>query len=219
MTRQEIYNFCMNNAYHFVMHSQSPAKIANLLNSTGLKFVGLGLFSVVFEHENYPGRVFKFSISEYDGYREYAKYCLKHQGEELIPTIYSTNGNGLYEWYELEKYYDVTKPELSRTGMVQFITPALGNAVKVLQYAVYGRTTERDNIKLLISTKGMSKKQEQNHIAELMRVSMIAGDIYSLFKGKYNLDIHNGNIMRTLDNKIIMTDPIASIIRITEECI
>lgn len=183
-----------------------------LLN-TGIKFLGMGMYSVVVEHEAHPGRVFKISTSSLDGYRAYAKYCMEHVGEPLIPNVYSAHEDGDFSWYELEKYYPCTLTELSSTGRVQYPTNMVRDIVYIVQAAEYGENGCEYHLKHNTMTRGMRKPKRDKYLNELREYINYARNIYNQFKGSYRLDLHLGNIMITSDNEVVITDPLANELR------
>lgn len=218
MTRQEIYKTLINILRPESLRTEmvfkpdsAKVKIINLLRSTELKFVGSGIYSVVVEHKDYPNRVFKVSTSRWDGYREYAKYCIEHQGQYMIPTIYSSNVQGNFSWYEIEKYHECTKSTLTSSGIVQYVSSKIHNEVKVLQYYSSPNTTvHRKTIELLIDTNGMNSKKLNEHINNLQNMAIKVKEICNIFNKNFTVDMHCGNIMLDSKNDIVITDPLAS---------
>lgn len=190
--------------------SSAKKQIITELSSTELKFVGAGIYSVVVEHDAHPGRVFKVSTSRWDGYREYAKYCIEHVGEPLIPIVYSAEEKGNFSWYELEKYYPVTKAKLSKSGMVQYTTDAIRNMVKIASDAQYPYNIDDNYLKLNTKPVGSYPRTRKEHLRELKEIYSTTKVILDTFRKRFTLDLHCGNIMQTVDEKIIITDPLAA---------
>lgn len=214
MTQNEIFKTLINILRSEALRTDMEFKpasastvIIEALRKTELKYVGVGMYSVVVEHDAHPGRVFKVSTSRWDGYREYAKYCIAHVGEPLIPIIYSAGEKGNFAWYELEKYYPVTKPELTRSGMVQFTTDIIRNMVKIVTDAQYSYGIDNNYLKLNMKPVNIHPRR---HYEDLKNIHSTTQDILETFKHKFRFDLHWGNIMQTVDEKIIITDPLAN---------
>ena len=183
------------------------------LKNTGLTVLGIGMYSVVVEHEEHPGRVFKVSTSRWDGYRAYAKYCIEHAGEPLIPTVHSAMEQGNFAWYELEKYYPCAKWAQHGFGYCEFPTPKIGDIVNIIQHASYSIDMIDYQLKNNMNTRGMRKPKRDKYLNEMREYVMIAKAIYDTFKDTHRLDVHRGNIMLTVDQKVIITDPLANDLR------
>lgn len=192
---------------------KATCEIRSALNRTELKLLGVGMYSVVVEHEDHPGRVFKVSTSRWDGYRAYAKYCMEHVGESLIPIVYSAKEQGNFAWYELEKYYPCTLPTLTKSGTVDYITKKVKDAVNMVQAASYSLCDIEYQLKNNMHTYGMRKPKRDQYLQEMREYVTIARRIYDTFKGTHRLDTHLGNIMLTVDNKVVITDPLANDLR------
>lgn len=190
---------------------KAHAVISDALSRTELKLLGMGIYSVVVEHEAHPGRVFKVSTSRWDGYREYAKYCMKHVGEPLIPIVYSAKEQGNFAWYELEKYYPLTS--LTRTKKPDCPCNRIKDIVNVVQAASYSLCDIDYQLNNNMHTYGMRKPKREQYLKEMREYVRISRRIYDTFKSTHRLDTHSGNIMITVDNKVIITDPLANDLR------
>lgn len=221
MTRSDIFKTLINILRSETIRSDMEFKlvkatydIKEALKNTTLTLMGVGMYSVVVEHPEYPGRVFKVSTSLRDGYRAYAKYCIEHAGEPLLPMVYSAQEHGIFSWYELEKYYPCTLPNLTRTGMVQYPIKKIRDIVQIIQYASYTiGSISKDTIKTLSTTSNMRTYKKREYLEEMNLVSTNATKIYRHFSQNYRLDVHRGNIMITVDNKVIITDPLSHDLR------
>ena len=192
---------------------QAKLQINSSISKTGLTILGIGMYSVVVEHEAHPGRVFKVSTSRWDGYRAYAKYCIEHAGEPLIPNVYSAQEQGNFAWYELEKYYPCTLTELSSTGRVQHHNNKIRDIVNMVQAATHGPSSCEYQLKHNTITRGMRKPKRDQYLNELREYMNHARKIYNTFEDTHRLDLHLGNIMITSEHEVVITDPLANDLR------
>lgn len=183
------------------------------LANSGLNILGIGMYSVVVEHDEHPARVFKVSTSRWDGYRAYAKYCIQHAGEPLIPIVYSAMEQGNFAWYELEKYYPCAEWETNGFGFCKFPTDKIRDIVNIIQHASYDIDLIDYQLKNNMNTRGMRKPKRDKYLNEMREYAMIARAIYDNFKDTHRLDVHRGNIMITVDQMVIITDPLANDLR------
>lgn len=217
MKRSEIFKTLINllnsDTIRYNMEFKSHkaySEITEGLKNTGLVLLGIGMYSVVVEHKEHPGRVFKISTSRVDGYRAYAKYCMEHVGEPLIPTVYSAVEDGDLSWYEIEKYYSCTLPVLSSAGTVQYPSDKVHDIINMIQHASYSTDMTEYQLKHNTRTRAMRKPKRDQYLNELREYIKNARSIYDTFKDSYRLDVHLGNIMLTADNQVIITDPLAN---------
>lgn len=116
MTKQEIFKTLINilrpeevrrNMEFDIVKAERT--IFPQIRKAGLTVLGMGMYAVVVEHKDYPGRAFKVTTSRWDGFRTYAKYCIDNAGAAFIPVIHSANEQGNFGWYEMDKYYPIVR--------------------------------------------------------------------------------------------------------------
>ncbi|ENM2303259.1 hypothetical protein AB6W40_002616 [Salmonella enterica] len=200
MTKQEIFKHIITILRPETLRRQMEFDIVQAeriikekVQEVGLTFVGIGMYAVVVEHPNYPERVFKVTTSRWDGYREYAKYCIANKGKKFLPVIHSANEKGNFGWYELDKYYPILDPNGGYEAFVSIYVEDM------YAYAHAGQYSD--------SVKDLEGRPEAIEIYKR------AKEIADLYKNSFTLDIHTGNIMLSKDGEVIITDPLAADVR------
>ena len=171
------------------------------VEALGLTVLGMGLYALVVEHKDYPGRAFKVTTSRWDGFRTYAKYCKDNEGTPYLPVIHSINEQEDFGWYELDKYYPIVKPG---NGYEAFVSIRCED---MYTYAHAGQYTSSEGV--------LRGTPEQLAIYEL------AKSISDEFGKRFTTDIHTGNIMQDSNGEVFITDPLGGDLRreipVTEE--
>jgi len=163
------------------------------VEALGLTVLGMGMYAIVVEHKDYPGRAFKVTTSRWDGFRTYAKYCQANKGAPFIPNVYSINEQGNFGWYELDKYYPIVKPCNGYEAFVSIKGEEMYTYAHAGQYA---------------SSCGVLRgTPEQLAIYEL------AKSIADEFGKRFTTDIHTGNIMVDSNGDVFITDPLGGDLR------
>lgn len=150
------------------------------VSDAGLDFVGMGMYSTVVKHSSIPNKVFKISTSRWDGYREYAKYCIERTGNKHIPTIYNMSIDDDFSLYELDEYKSINSTDISDE--------------MVLVYMM-GQNTQVPSLVQTISLFDCELTREMKQII-------------STFGDKFLIDLHLNNVMIDGENNIIITDPL-----------
>lgn len=158
------------------------------VEALGLKVLGMGMYALVVEHENYPGRAFKVTTSLLDGFRTYAKYCKENEGVPYLPVIHSINEQDNFGCYELDKYYPIVKPCNGYETFVSIKCEDMYTYAHAGQYA---------------STEGILQGTP-----EQLAIYTLAKNIANEFGKRFTTDIHTGNIMVDSNGNVIITDPL-----------
>lgn len=164
--------------------------IKRCLEEKGLQYLGSGMYAAVAKHPAHPGKAFKISVSRFDGYREYAKFCLARQGDKHIPEIYHSYVAGDYSFYEMKEYRSI--PEREDRIEEDLIEPRM----RVITWGANGYLGCDD--------------EDFEKYKSLLRV---VKNIRVMYKGRFSIDVHYGNVMLDENNEMIITDPIAGDIR------
>ena len=152
----------------------------------GLNVAGIGLYSVVVEHPDFPERVFKISTVPNDGFRAFAQYCKDNAGSKYLPVIHDFREHSKFAFYELDKLYPITLP----TRGEDFINLRLES---MYSYAHAGLYASDDS-----ALKGTDEEKE------IYKRTM---HIRSTFPN-YTPDLHTGNVMMNSKEEIFITDPL-----------
>lgn len=200
MTKQEIYSTLIEIlrpakvrcAMEFEV-DYATQLIKPKVEAAGLTMLGMGMYAVVVEHKNYPGRVFKVTTSRWDGFRTYAKYCQENKGTAYLPVIHSAQEQGNFGWYELDKCFSIVKP---CTGYEAFVSI---KGEEMYSYAHAGQYGDSDGV--------LHGTPEQIAIYELART------LKKEFGTRFTMDIHTGNIMVDLNGNVVITDPLGGDLR------
>ena len=195
MTKDEIFNSLTNilrpeNVRRYMEYNIELAQrtIYPQVEALGLTVLGMGLYALVVEHKDYPGRAFKVTTSRWDGFRTYAKYCKANEGTPYLPVIHSINEQEDFGWYELDKYYPIVK---SGNGYEAFVSIRCED---MYTYAHAGQYTSSEGV--------LRGTPEQLAIYEL------AKSISDEFGKRFTTDIHTGNIMQDSNGEVFITDPL-----------
>lgn len=208
MTKQEIFQSLINilrpediRRYMEFNIDKAERAIFPQVKALDLTVLGMGMYAIVVEHKDYPGRAFKVTTSRWDGFRAYAKYCIKNKGAPFIPVIHSAQEQGNFGWYELDKYYTIVKPSNSYEDFVSV------RSADLYAYAHAGQYSSNEGV--------LQGTPEQLAIYALTK------NITEEFENRFTLDLHTGNIMVDLNGDMFITDPLGGDLRrsipVTEE--
>ena len=147
----------------------------------GFRTVGAGYFSMVFEHDDAPGVVFKISPRASDAYSAYALW-VRDRGDKHAPQFYEiTAGNGFIV-YAIKRYISLGD------AVARGLLPPQFNAYRVLDRAC---TLEPNSL----------------YRRELIR---LVHNIRQFFRNVATIDIHGDNLMFDTDTgRVIVTDPVS----------
>lgn len=159
----------------------------------GLRVLGMGMYALVVEHDNYPGRAFKVTTSRWDGFRTYAQYCIENAGTEYLPVIHSAMQKGNFGWYELDKCYPIMKDSNDYEAFVSI------KSEEMYSYAHAGQYGDSDGV--------LHGSAEQIAIYETARA------LKKEFGDRFTMDIHTGNIMLNEKGEVFITDPLGGDLR------
>lgn len=190
-------------------------EIKYCLEGKGLNILGIGMYSVVVEHPKYKERAFKVSTSRWDGYRAYAKFCTKHSGKPCIPNVYSANEQGNFAWYELDKYY----PLVDDAGRIRSEVSNMFNVV--YEEAYNSERIKKSNIKDYCSFHRIDESNYESHLKDVADAIKAMRLIRKEFENRFDIDVHDENVMQDKAGNFFITDPLAGdqrrCIPVTEE--
>jgi hypothetical protein len=171
------------------------------VQAQGLTVLGMGMYAIVVEHSLYPGRAFKVTTSRWDGFRQYAQYCIENADKEYIPVIHSAQEKGNFAWYEMDKYYPIVMPCNGYEAFVSIKGEDMYSYAHAGQYSDSGEFPQGTD--------------------EQIAIYQLAREIANTFGKRFTLDIHTGNIMVDGNGDVFITDPLGGDLRreipITEE--
>lgn len=205
MTKTDIFNTViravLNETVRINMAFSSTAaeeSIIEQLKPTELTVLGLGLYSIVVSHPNYPERAFKVSTSRWDGYREFAKFCLERQGYSFIPNIYSMEVQGDFSWYELDL---LNQLDLSSE-------PSTNDVIARQQEAFYIAESvfEGDEAAAWLD---IDSDTRCNNYLDMQCLVELCNEIRSTYIGLYEVDFHDNNAMIDATGNFVLTDVLA----------
>lgn len=176
--------------------------IKKYLHQTEIIVLGIGLYSIVVQHPEYPDRVFKVSTSRWDGFRAYAQYCIENEGNPFLPKIHSMNTQGDFSWYELDLLYDIALMDNSVSTELLEKQREQYNCVEDIFLA-----REKIAYNLLSSD---CKLNEYSVLQNLIETCM---DIRNRYVSTYEMDMHEYNVMQTTNGQMVITDALAKNLR------
>ena len=171
-----------------------PAYVARLSKVHGLKALGAGMFSKVFQHPTLPSVVVKVVCSKDRNYLQYLHWASKRQDNPYVPRLYDifTYGQGCnrYSIIFMEKLRAVPHSRLwpkldklfAQRDVLDWLDPdAPGTVRKLLRRTI--RTTNDENLREVCK--------------------------YVLEHHGSNTDMHHGNFMLR-GSQVVFTDPVMS---------
>lgn len=163
------------------------------VEALGLTVLGMGMYAIVVEHKDYPGRAFKVTTSRWDGFRTYAQYCIENAGDDYLPVIHTAMQKGNFGWYELDKYYPIVAPTNGYEAFISIKGEELYTYAHAGQYA---------------SVEGVLRGTD-----EQIAIYELASSLKKEFGERFTMDIHTGNIMVNANGDVIITDPLGGDLR------
>ena len=179
--------------------------LRRLVSVEGIKLLGGGAFSQVFQHPTLKNVVTKVYTSRDTAYADYLSWCKEHQDNPYVPKIIDDvsykNGRSAYHIVFMEKL----KPVSSATAHIKKFTQLM--------------SLDPDEDEELI---GILREATENHDMEVMNSFMRAcfkegrGDakLTEVWKkiisyGINVVDLHHGNVMLR-GTHLVFTDPVAA---------
>jgi hypothetical protein len=177
-----------------------------LVSKEGIKKLGGGAFSQVFQHPHYGNVVVKVYTDRDVIYKKYAAWCMKHQHNPYVPKI-----------IEQTKYKSPETGEKYNIIFIQKMTPikTSGKLVSLLVKALELDTKAAEDLPFMTAFGQLGKEKEDFRLIDKY-VKMGRGDkdfkeIWAHIKtyGANRFDLHPGNVMLR-DGQLVLTDPVAN---------
>ena len=178
-----------------------------LVSKDGIKKLGGGAFSQVFQHPHYGNVVVKVYIDKDTVYKRYVAWCMKHQSNPYVPKIVEQIS---YKSPETKEKYNIVfmqkmAPIRTVQKLISLLVKALNLDTKAAEdlpfMAAFGQEAEKaseDDFELIDKHVKLGRADKDftqvwNHIRTY---------------GKDKFDLHYGNVMLR-DGQLVLTDPVA----------
>jgi hypothetical protein len=174
--------------------------LSALVDKHGIKKLGGGAFSQVFQHPVYKNVVVKVYKASDTVYKKYVAWCLKNQSNPYVPKIIEQNE------------YKSPKGDAYNIVFMQKMRPASVKTFKAQLRAAMpkAKDIEFEDLDIAIDDYDMvGMYEELNRLIPLFGnndLKSIWGHIRSYGKAKF--DLHPGNVMMR-DGQLVLTDPVA----------
>jgi hypothetical protein len=202
-----------------LLEERSKDYLSRLVKSVGVKKLGKGVYSHVFQHPVYRNVAVKVVLGDVS-YIAFLRQCLKHQGNRWLPNIVSMHEIDLHDDATDAKLVSVLPPT-SRNYIVFFEKLSKASAKKIRDAfaEVIGKgvlTAKRQSYltenELRMSFDGLHqydweqimKKHPEKDVRDLASV------LLAVSQGDNQLDIHDANVMVRGNGQLVFTDPVAS---------
>lgn len=184
-------------------YSNLPSDLVNLLAKKGLKHLDSGSKADVFQTSDTT--VVKVFYKD-NGYLSFVEFVKQHPNKHLPKiTLSAKLEKGILAGYyiaKLEKLKPVTINQISKTGIIEYITLMRNKAQAAMQYGK--QHVETGNYGKIYSdmTKEQSSKIKDKKLLQLLD-QLLSWAI----DNKFVLDLHYGNFMKRVDGTIVIIDP------------
>lgn len=180
-----------------------------LTSKEGIKKLGGGAFSQVFQHPHYGNVVVKVYTDKDDVYKRYVAWCMKHQSNPYVPKI-----------VEQVSYKSPDTKEKYHIVFMQKMTPVntVGKLISLLVKALQLDTKAAEDLPFMtafgqeVDAKGMF--DDYKLIDKYVKLGRADKDFTEVWKhirtyGADKFDLHKGNVMLR-DGHLVLTDPVAN---------
>lgn len=182
------------------------AYLNRLTSKEGIKKLGGGAYSQVFQHPHYGNVVVKVYTDRDTVFKKYAAWCMKHQSNPYVPKI-----------IEQVKYKSPETGEKYNIIFIQKMSPikTSGKLVSLLVKALQLDTKSAEDLPFMMAFGETGKEQEDFKMID-KSIKSGKGDkdfrevwahIRTYGPGKF--DLHPGNVMLR-DGQLVLTDPVAN---------
>lgn len=180
-----------------------------LVSKEGIKKLGGGAFSQVFQHPHYGNVVVKVYTDKDTVYKRYVAWCMKHQSNPYVPKI-----------VEQVSYKSPDTKEKYNIVFLQKMTPVntVGKLISLLVKALQLDTRAAEDLPFMtafgqaVDAKGMF--DDYKLIDKYVKLGRADKDFTEVWKhirtyGADKFDLHKGNVMLR-DGHLVLTDPVAN---------
>lgn len=194
--------------------------------SIGLKQLGAGYFSAVFEHVDYPDVVFKLGFRKEDSGAAYAAWCRDKHKQGVDYAIHLPNVLFMERY---EKFYMVVMPKLTSCqgwqkehGISSFYGGTDSEIRRAMTDCIYdglngANSLDLDTVRYMVAeARSVSIPSAKADAFDAMldqwqtpTVQSALNEIYDYFLGVASFDLHDENWMIAEDGCIIITDPVS----------
>lgn len=178
-----------------------------LISKDGIKKLGGGAFSQVFQHPHYGNVVVKVYTDKDTVYKRYASWCLKHQNNPYVPKI-----------IEQVKYQSPETKEKYNIVFMQKMTPikTVQKLISLLVKALNLNTKAAEDLPFMQAFGLEAEKASEEDFdlidkyVKLRRTDKDFAEVWNHIRtyGKDKFDLHYGNVMLR-DGQLVLTDPVA----------
>jgi hypothetical protein len=180
-----------------------PDYLTRLVKKAGVKKLGGGAYSQVFQHPKYGNVVVKVYTAKDRDYARYVQFCLKHQSNPYVPRIAD---EVKYKSPEGEKYNIVFLEKMTAMKTARGVAAKLQKAFSKLE------PEELSDIEYHCEEQDMPELFE--YLDALVKEGRANSSFVELWKhirsyGKDKFDMHPGNVMLR-GQQLVITDPVAA---------
>ena len=178
-----------------------------LISKDGIKKLGGGAFSRVFQHPHYGNVVVKVYTDKDTVYKRYVSWCLKHQNNPYVPKI-----------IEQVKYQSPETKEKYNIVFMQKMTPikTVQKLISLLVKALKLDTKAAEDLPFMQAFGLEAEKASEEDFdlidkyVKLGRTDKDFAEVWNHIRtyGKDKFDLHYGNVMLR-DGQLVLTDPVA----------
>lgn len=180
--------------------------LTRLVQNQGIKKLGGGAFSQVFQHPEFSNVVVKVYTEKDTVYKRYVSWCLKNQSNQYVPKI-----------IEQTKYKSPETGEKYNIVFMQKMTPikTTGKLISLLVKALNLNTAAAEDLPFM---SAFGEEGREQHDFELIDKYVRRGNADKDFTkawahiasyGPSKFDLHYGNVMLR-DGQLVLTDPVAN---------
>lgn len=193
--------------HRYALHEEGlPTYLARLVNKQGIKMLGGGAFSQVFQHPHYGNVVVKVYTDKDTVYKKYVSWCLRHQGNPYVPKI-----------IEQVKYKSPDTGDKYNIVFLQKMTPikTVQKLITLLVKALNLNTKAAEDLPFMTAFGQQGREaQDFRLIDKYVKKGRADKDFTEVWNhirtyGADKFDLHPGNVMLR-DGQLVLTDPVAN---------
>jgi len=175
-----------------------------LVSKEGIKRLGAGAFSQVFQHPHYGNVVVKVYKNKDTAYRKYVTWCMAHQSNPYVPKI-----------VDQVSYKSLKTKEKYHIVFLQKMTPVRTAGKLALLLAKALDLDPKDDAEFFAEFgQYNTSKQDFRMIEKYIALGRADKDFEEIWDhirtyGPAKFDLHSGNVMLR-DGHLVITDPVAN---------